>query len=255
MLCSDTLRDSVSFYSQFELAPTFREVCGQRYLNASLQEQYMRSQDLVGAYADATAFRKYSMCMYEIFNPYPTHTLYVNLYRQTNNSDIGIYFEESQPGLQAVAKKSPLLPKGYKEKIHEYVPGEWKANASIPIETQDQKDKFHTFKVQYPARSDLYFDMSSHMKRVGGEYHNVSDVLRQYAFEGVDKINIVVIGQSDFSRFDLGVQVSLFPTTINHLFQDHWGYFALGLFILLAAYLMILTVMYGVKSRKGYQEF
>lgn len=147
MLCSDTLRDSVSFYAQFELAPTFREVCGQRYINASLQEKYMRSQDLVGVYDDPAVFSKYSMCMYEIYNPYPQHTLYVNLYRQTNNSDIGIYFEESKKGYKVSAKKSPLLPKGYKEKIHEYVPGEWKVNASIPIETQDQKDKFHTFKV------------------------------------------------------------------------------------------------------------
>ena len=194
VLCSDTLRDGVSFYAQFELAPTFREVCGQRYINASLQEQYMRSRDLSDANADSAVFSKYSMCMYEIINPHPKHTLYVNLYRQTNNSDIGIYFEESKHGLQTTAKKSPLLPNGYKEKIHEYVPGEWKANASIPIETQDQRDKFHTFKVQYPARSDFFFDMSGHMKRVGGDYHNVSDILRQYAFEGVDQINLVVIG-------------------------------------------------------------
>ena len=93
------------------------------------------------------------------------------------------------------------------------------------------------------------------MKRVGGEYHNVSDVLRQYAFEGVDKINIVVIGQSELSQFDIGVQVSLFPTTLNHLFQDHWGYFALGLFCLLALYLVVLTIMYKLKARKGYKEF
>ena len=95
----------------------------------------MRSQDLIGVYADPAIFSKYSMCMYEVYNPYPKHTLYVNLYRQTNNSDIGIYFEESKRGLQSVAKKSPLLPKGYKEKVHEYMAGEWKLNTSIPIET------------------------------------------------------------------------------------------------------------------------
>lgn len=94
--------------------------------------------------------------------------------------------------------------------------------------------------------------MSHHWKHVGGEYHNVSDILRQYAFEGVDKVNIVVIGQSEFSQFDIGVQVSLFPTSIKHIFEDHWGYFAFGLFCLLALYFMVLTVMYGVKSRKGY---
>ena len=98
--------------------------------------------------------------------------------------------------------------------------------------------------------------MSDHLKKVGGEYHNVSDVMRQYAFEGVDKINIVVIGQSEESQFDIGLQVSLFPTPVLHVFQDYWGYFALGLFILLGLYFMILSIMYGVKSnQKGYQEF
>ena len=132
--------------------------------------------------------------MYEVFNPYPEHTLYINVYRQTNNSDIGIYFEKSKKVPEASAKKSPLLPKGYKESIHEYVPGEWKTNATIPVETSDRNSYFQTFKVQYPAREDFYFDMSDHMKRVGAPYHNVSDILRQYTIEGVDKVQIVFIG-------------------------------------------------------------
>jgi hypothetical protein len=36
--------------------------------------------------------------------------------------------------------------------------------------------------------------MSDHMKRVGAPYHNVSDILRQYTIEGVDKVQIVFIG-------------------------------------------------------------
>ena len=55
----------------------------------------------------------------------------------TNNSDIGIYFEKSKKeDGEAVAKKSYFLPKGYKEGIHDFIPGEWKENVSIPIETQ-----------------------------------------------------------------------------------------------------------------------
>ena len=69
------------------------------------------------------------------------------------------------------------MPKGTKESIKDYVPGEWK-NANIPIETEEHKSLFHTFKVEYPAREDFYFDMSEHMKQVGGPYHNVTDVLR-----------------------------------------------------------------------------
>ena len=77
------------------------------------------------------------MCMYEIFNPYPTHPLYVNIYRRSNNSDIGIYFQRSKVAGDATAKKSPMLPQGYKETIHDYGEGEWKVNATIPIETED----------------------------------------------------------------------------------------------------------------------
>ena len=89
------------------------------------------------------------MCMYEIINPYPTHTLYLNVYRLTNNSDIGVFYEDSENISvgDAKGKKSPLLPKGYKEKIQEYVPGEWKANTTIPIESEEQRSKFHTYKV------------------------------------------------------------------------------------------------------------
>ena len=80
VLCSDTLRDKVSFYAQFELAPTFRETCGPRYRNASMNEWFLQSNDL-GMDSAFSDFSKYSMCMYEIFNPYPDHTIYINVYR------------------------------------------------------------------------------------------------------------------------------------------------------------------------------
>ena len=38
VLCSDTLKEEVSYYAQFELAPTFKEVCGERYINGSFVE-------------------------------------------------------------------------------------------------------------------------------------------------------------------------------------------------------------------------
>jgi hypothetical protein len=42
------------------------------------------------------------------------------------------------------------------------------------------------------------------MRAVGAPYHNVSDILRQYSIEGVEKVKIVVIGQSEHSQFDIG---------------------------------------------------
>ena len=95
------------------------------------------------------------------------------------------------------------------------------------------------------------------MKAVGAPYHNVSDILRQYTIEGVEKVKVVVIGQSEHSQFDIGYQVGLFTTQNVNYFESNWGYFALGLFLLLALYLAVLSVMYGVKanSNKSYQEF
>ena len=254
VLCSDALADSVSFYAQFELAPTFKETCGPRYLNATYKETFIRSQDLSGG--PSSTFSKYSMCMYEVFNPYPGHTMYLNVYRKTNHSDIGVYYQESkqEPGT-ASNHRSPLMPRGSRQAIQEYVAGGWEPKASIPVESEETVQSFHTFKVQYPAMEDLYFDMSSHMKQVGGQFHNVSDIIRQYSFEGVDKINVVVIGQSAHSQFDFGVQVGLFKTSTIHAFEDNWGWFAVALLIAMATYFIVLTFVYGYKSRKqAYSE-
>ncbi len=87
------------------------------------------------------------MCTYEVYNSRPAHTLYLNVYRKTNNSDIGIYYQKSaQASGDAAAKKSPYVPKDVKRSIRDYIPGQW-VNASIPVETEDHKNLFHTFKV------------------------------------------------------------------------------------------------------------
>lgn len=39
--------------------------------------------------------------------------------------------------------------------------------------------------------------------------HNTSDIIRQYAFEDVNLINIVIVSRGEFSEFDLGIQLSL----------------------------------------------
>jgi hypothetical protein len=63
----------------------------------------------------------------------------------TNNTDIGIYYTESSGS--AVVKKQPLMPIGSKDLIYDYVPGEWKMSANIPIETEETKGSYTTFKV------------------------------------------------------------------------------------------------------------
>ena len=79
-----------------------------------MSEWFLQSNDL-GMNHTAADFSKYSMCMYEIFNPYPDHTLYVNVYRQTNHADVGMYFESTA---NAKVTRRYLLPQGSKETLH-----------------------------------------------------------------------------------------------------------------------------------------
>ena len=76
----------------------------------------------------------------------------------------------------------------------EYVPGQWKSGVKTPLETQDEMNGWTTFKVQYPPREDFYFDLTPNLKQHGAPFHNVSDVMRQYSFEGVEKMTLVVVG-------------------------------------------------------------
>ena len=45
----------------------------------------------------------------------------MNVYRKTNNSDIGIYYQKAEYVDEVKAKKSPLMPKGTKESIKDYL--------------------------------------------------------------------------------------------------------------------------------------
>ena len=48
----------------------------------------------------------------------------------------------------------------------------------------------------------------------------------------------------------------MFTTKNKHLFEENWGYFAIGLFALLGGYFLILSIMYNIKARSKsvYQE-
>ena len=59
-----------------------------------MSEQYIHNTDNIKK--KGGQFTKYSVCVYEIYNPYPQHTLYLNLYRLTNNSDVGIYYQKGK---------------------------------------------------------------------------------------------------------------------------------------------------------------
>lgn len=109
-------------------------------------------------------FSKYSMCMYEIFNPFPDHTMYVNVYRQTNHADVGMYFESTA---NAKVTRRYLLPQGSKETLHQYVAGEWREEIEEPFETEEVKGPWRTLKLQYPDRADPFFDLSHHMENIG----------------------------------------------------------------------------------------
>ena len=48
----------------------------------------------------------------------------------------------------------------------------------------------------------------------------------------------------------------MFTTKNKHIFEENWGYFAIGLFFLLGIYFIALSIMYNVKakSKSIYQE-
>jgi hypothetical protein len=64
----------------------------------------------------------------------------------------------------------------------------------------------------YPAFADSYSDLNKHQIETGKPFHNISDIVKQYKFENVEKVTLIVIGKSKKSNFDFGVQLTLFST-------------------------------------------
>lgn len=70
--CSNQLISN-SFYSQYRVCPQRELACGERYLNATYDEQYMQSS--------AGDYRKNITCVYHISNPWPDNPMYFTIYR------------------------------------------------------------------------------------------------------------------------------------------------------------------------------
>ena len=110
VLCSSALNEMVSFYAQYELCQEAEQqlpVCGAKQaISASIQPQFLSS--LHPTYAAKSAskmgkqFPTYTVCHYQIFNPSPNRTLYLNIYRETNLTDIGVYYERPEVNQEEV---------------------------------------------------------------------------------------------------------------------------------------------------------
>lgn len=110
VLCSSALNEMVSFYAQYELCQESEQqppVCGPKQAySASIQQQFLSS--LHPTYPSKSAakmgkqFPTYTVCHYQIFNPSPNRTLYLNIYRETNLTDIGVYYERSEINQQEI---------------------------------------------------------------------------------------------------------------------------------------------------------
>jgi len=76
--------------------------------------------------------------------------------------------------------------------------------------------------------------------------HNTSDIIRQYAFEDVNLINIVVVSRGEFSEFDLGIQLSLLESASRRqllsIKMAAANIFALGL------------ILYGICLCRSYRK-
>ena len=103
---------------------------------------------------------------------------------------------------------------------------------------------YYTLSLIYPEKESFYAGMTDHMKIIGMPYHNVSDILYQYRFEDVDQINIVVLGKSDKTKFDFGIQLSLFSTYQTKLLNEYWKYGAIIFIVMFVVYCIVLVRTY-----------
>ena len=73
------------------------------------------------------------------------------------------------------------------------------ANSEVYTNESIEWMKFQTFELYYPAHQ-------------GAGGHNVTDIMKQYKFENVKKLKLIVIAVSEKSVFDFGIYLSLFST-------------------------------------------
>lgn len=121
------MNDKLSYFSQYDLckvdAPGDPSVylqphCrGQNYYNASIVENFITSNNILEhapkknstlGQPEEDQYGQYSLCVYEVYNPYPNQTLYLNVYRQTNYLHLGVEFLQ-QKELLALQDDKPIL--------------------------------------------------------------------------------------------------------------------------------------------------
>ena len=93
---------------------------------------------------------------------------YCHIQQKTTDVEIGIYFKEDNP---------------------------------------DGTREYSTIVFESPKR-DIYQGLDNEAKYGGEPFRNSTDVIRKYQFNHVGKLNIVIIGNSEDSLFDIGVSVS-----------------------------------------------
>ena len=90
---------------------------GQNYINASIVENFITSNNILEhapkkkpapGQPEEDQYGPYSLCVYEVYNPYPNQTLYLNVYRQTNYLHLGVEFLQ-QKELLALQDDKPIL--------------------------------------------------------------------------------------------------------------------------------------------------
>jgi len=87
-------------------------------------------------------------------------------------------------------------------------------------------------------------------------FHNLTDITRTYRFIDVESIKIVVISKSAYSRFDFGVQLSLFSTYNNEMVHKYWKYGAIAFSVLFFFYCIYLYFSYKRKiDQRNYTDF
>ena len=91
--------------------------------------------------------------------------------------------------------------------------------------------------------------MDSYSIQRGEPFRNATEVMKQYIFRRVPRLNIVTLGISDSSQFDFGVSVSPLSIATWELLEWATQGMLLVLLIALLAYVYIRKLLKALKKR------
>lgn len=117
-------------------------------------------------------FPTYTVCHYQIFNPSPNRTLYLNIYRETNLTDIGVYYERSEVNQQEIfdnvqlAEHGELAQNVTQEEMEAArqdgkIQTKWTQVSQRGSSAEGSESRYETLEILYPTASSFYQEVQA----------------------------------------------------------------------------------------------